>query len=168
VYSWLCEEKQFIAEAVRRKKKVLGICLGAQLLASSLGSHVYPNTQKEIGWFPVQLTPAGRMSRFFKIFPEQFEAFHWHGDTFDLPDGTDWLVESKACKHQAFSFGRHVLGLQFHLEVEQKNIELLIDNCGNELHNASFIQSAELMLQTTHTHKDIRTYMNSLLDQFTE
>jgi GMP synthase-like glutamine amidotransferase len=167
-FPWLITEKEFISKAIQEKKNVIGICLGAQLIASALGAKVYPNTQKEIGWFPVKLTPSGTSSSFFKNIPQQFNAFHWHGDTFELPEGSCWLAESDACKIQAFSFSNHVLGLQFHLEVEQKNIEALIQNCGNELRIAPFIQSAESMLHMDHSFHGIHQYMYHLLDRLEE
>jgi GMP synthase-like glutamine amidotransferase len=167
-FPWLVKEKEFISEAIRQNKKVLGICLGAQLIASALGAKVYPNVQKEIGWFPVNLTETGKKSPLFKSFPEQIEVFHWHGDTFFLPEGARCLAESEACKHQAFSFEKHVLGLQFHLEVERNNVELLVQNCGNELHKAPFIQSAESMLNTHHYFDGIRQSMYHVLDRLEE
>lgn len=168
IFPWLVKEKEFISEAIRQNKKVLGICLGAQLIASALGAKVYPNAQKEIGWFPVRVTPDGKSSSFFKNIPQQFTAFHWHGDTFDLPEGARLLAESEACKHQAFSFDNHVLGLQFHLEVERNSVELLVQNCGNELQDAKFIQSAESMLNTNHYFDGIRQSMYHILDRLEE
>jgi GMP synthase-like glutamine amidotransferase len=165
LFPWLIKEKQFIAETIRQKKKVLGICLGAQLIASALGERVYPNTQKEIGWYPVNLTETGKESTFFRSFPGQFTAFHWHGDTFDLPEGAQCLAESKACEHQAFSYGAHVLGLQFHLELMPENVELLIDNCGNELHKAPYIQTVNQLRAAKNIFNKIHRLQYQLLDQ---
>jgi GMP synthase-like glutamine amidotransferase len=168
IFPWLIKEKEFISEAIRQNKKVLGICLGAQLIASALGAKIYSNTQKEIGWFPLNLTPDGKSSNLFKNISQQFTAFHWHGDTFDLPKEAHLLAESEACKHQAFSFGRYVLGLQFHLEVERNNVESLIQNCGNELQKKPFIQSAESMLNANHYFDGIRKNMYYILDRLVE
>jgi GMP synthase (glutamine-hydrolysing) len=167
-FPWLIKEKDFISETIRRNKKVLGICLGAQLIASALGAKVYPNAQKEIGWFPVRVTPDGKLSSLFKNIPQQFTAFHWHGDTFDLPVGARWLAESEACRHQAFSFDKHVLGLQFHLKVERHNVELLVQNCENELQKVPFIQSAESMLNAKHCFDEIHQNMDHILDRLEE
>jgi GMP synthase-like glutamine amidotransferase len=164
-FPWLAEEKQFISETINKKRKVLGICLGAQLIASALGAKVYPNAQKEIGWFPVKLTEAGKSSGFFTGFQEIFSAFHWHGDTFDLPEGAHRLAESEACRNQAFAYGSNVLALQFHLEVERENIELLVKNCGSELHGAPFIQSADQMLMINYEFDQIRNNMLRILDR---
>ncbi|NDP48957.1 MAG: amidotransferase [Sulfuriferula multivorans] len=127
---WLREEKRFVAEAVASNKAVLGICLGAQLIASALGSRVYPGSEKEIGWFPVFAEPA--LSNTF-VFPASTEVFHWHGETFDLPAGAVHLASSAACRNQAFQIGARVIGLQFHLETTPKSAEAIINNCANEL-----------------------------------
>ena len=168
MFPWLVKEKKFISDAIRHNKKVIGVCLGAQLIASALDAQVYPNTQKEIGWFPVRVTLDGKSSSLFKNIPQQFTAFHWHGDTFDLPEGAHWLAESEACKHQAFSFNKHVLGLQFHLEIELNNVELLVQNCGNELQKAPFIQPAESMLNANYYFGEIRKNMYHILDRLAE
>jgi GMP synthase-like glutamine amidotransferase len=110
---WLVPEKAFLREAMRRGVPVLGICLGAQLIASALGARVYPNRQKEIGWFELEGIP-GDPGDF--RFPDRFTALHWHGETFDLPPGARRLAGSVACRNQAFQCGERVIGLQFHLE----------------------------------------------------
>jgi GMP synthase-like glutamine amidotransferase len=164
-YPWLVNEKQFIAETIQQKKKVLGICLGAQLIASALGANVYPNTQKEIGWYPIRLTETGKKSSFLKTLPEQFTAFHWHGDTFDLPEEAQCLAESEACKHQAFSYRGHVLGLQFHLELRPDNVETLIENCGLELLEAPYIQPAGQLRAVENNFDRIHHSLRQVLDQ---
>jgi GMP synthase-like glutamine amidotransferase len=120
-HPWLVAEKAFIAEALAVGKRVLGICLGAQLLADVLGAPVTRNEHTEIGWFELSLNDAGRRSPFFAGFPERFTAFHWHGDRFAIPAGSENLMTSQACSNQAFD-GRTASGaafaaIQFHLEV---------------------------------------------------
>ncbi|TJY58186.1 type 1 glutamine amidotransferase [Sinimarinibacterium sp. CAU 1509] len=117
VHPWLSGEKAAIAAAIAQGKPVLGICLGAQLIAASLGAAVTRNAETEIGWFEVMLMPQAHDSAMLADFPERFSAFHWHGDTFAIPDGAQHLMRSEACAHQAFSLGDQVIGLQFHLEV---------------------------------------------------
>ncbi len=117
-HPWLVAEKQLIRRALDGGKRLLGICLGAQLIADQLGGPVSRNPDTELGWWPVRLTDAGRRSRLLGDWPAEFNAFHWHGDTFALPPGAEWLAHSQACARQAFSFdGGRVLGLQFHPEV---------------------------------------------------
>ena len=107
-------------------KPVLGICLGAQLLAQSLGAKVYRNTEKEIGWFKIYFTDAAdRQDALFTGLDREETVFHWHGETFDLPAGSDLLAWSDACRNQAFRHGQ-VYGLQFHLEVTP---EMIADWC---------------------------------------
>lgn len=117
IHPWLRRERQWIGDVIRAQCRVLGICLGAQLVADALGAPVTRNAHTEIGWWPVTLSDAGRQSRLLKDVPGRFTAFHWHGDTFAIPDGATALVSSEACAHQAFEYGGRVLALQFHLEV---------------------------------------------------
>ena len=121
LYPWLVAEKQFIRAALQADKRVLGICLGAQLVADQLGGPVVSNKELELGWHPVTLTAAGRKAGAFKGFPDSFSAFHWHGDTFALPLGSEPLMHSAACANQAFAHGARVAGIQFHLEVTAAN-----------------------------------------------
>ena len=118
-YPWLSAEKEFIRAVIAAGKKVLGICLGAQLIADVLGGPVTKNPDREIGWFPVMLTPGAARGDVpvFVDFPAEFIAFHAHGDTFAIPDGALRIAASAACPNQAFTFdGGRVVGLQFHLE----------------------------------------------------
>ncbi|MCX7060223.1 MAG: type 1 glutamine amidotransferase [Gammaproteobacteria bacterium] len=121
-HPWLRTEKALIREAIAQGRRVLGICLGAQLIADVLGGPVTRNAAPEIGWFPVELNAAGRVALAFADLPPRFTAFHWHGDTYALPPGAVCLAHSAACAQQAFSWdGGRVLGLQFHLEVTHDN-----------------------------------------------
>ncbi len=164
-YPWLAAEKKFIAEAIDDDKIVLGICLGAQLVADVLGGRVVPNRHKEIGWFPVNLTPEGPASVPFRGFPNQFSALHWHGDTFSLPPGAIMLAESEACPAQAFSAnGDRVLALQFHLESSVESIRTLIQNCSGELVDAEYIQSADAILERKENFLSINGTMITLLE----
>jgi GMP synthase-like glutamine amidotransferase len=139
---WLQAEKAFIREAVNSKKSILGICLGAQLLAQVLGAEVRPNEEKEIGWFPVHQTDTIPV-RLKPVFPQEQNVFHWHGDTFALPTGAQRLYSSPACLNQAFLYDDRVLGLQFHLETTAEGVELLVANCSHEIVAAQWIQKEE-------------------------
>jgi GMP synthase-like glutamine amidotransferase len=141
-YGWLKTEKEFIKESIHKKKVVLGICLGAQLIAGVLGAKVYKNPAREIGWFSVRKNTKSE-SKDTGLFPDEFYAFHWHGDTFDIPEGSIPIGESGACKNQGFIYKKRVIALQFHLESTQAGIENLIKNCADELVSAPFIQQAE-------------------------
>jgi GMP synthase-like glutamine amidotransferase len=143
-FPWLRSEKQFIRDTIESGKAVLGICLGAQLIASALGESVYPNRRKEIGWFPVEGIPHQQKSAF--LFPPSVEVFHWHGDTFDLPDGAVHLARSEACENQAFQFDKAVIGLQFHLETTPESAHAIVTNCREELLPSAFVQPETVIL----------------------
>jgi GMP synthase-like glutamine amidotransferase/putative methionine-R-sulfoxide reductase with GAF domain len=131
-YCWLKDEMKLIDETLHAGKKVLGVCLGAQLLAHVLGSRVYPAREKEIGWFPVRMRPEAKLSRRTECMPDSFLTFHWHGETFDLPTGATHLAETTVCPNQAFEHGGQAIGLQFHLEVTPDIVRELVRNCGND------------------------------------
>jgi GMP synthase-like glutamine amidotransferase len=139
---WLVDEKQFIAAAIRAGKAVLGICLGAQLIASSLGASVYPNKLKEIGWFDIK-SVSENPDCF--CFPKWATVFHWHGETFDLPPGAIRLASSAACANQAFQIGANVIGLQFHLETTPDSADAIITHCRDELVAGEFVQTEGVM-----------------------
>ncbi len=163
IYPWLVEEKQFIRQFIAQGKPVLGICLGAQLIANAMGARVYPNREKEIGWFPVQAMPVDHSSCF--QFPEQFQAFHWHGETFDLPDHAIHLLKSNACENQAFQLGNHVIGLQFHLEMPKEAIQTIINHCSDEMEISDYVQTEQQMLTVPLAYYHHATQsMNAMLD----
>ncbi|MDA8141279.1 MAG: type 1 glutamine amidotransferase [Desulfobacteraceae bacterium] len=142
-FAWLTQEKRFLEKVLRQNKPVLGICLGAQLMADVLGAKVFKNQHKEIGWHPVNRAAAASHTGWEKIFPERFDAFHWHGDTVDLPSGALHLAQSEACRHQAFYYPPAAIGLQFHLESTQESIDQLMEHCGHELVPGPYIQSRQ-------------------------
>jgi len=161
-YPWLAAEKDFIRCWVEADRPLLGVCLGAQLIASALGARVYPNAVKEIGWFPV--TAVMPLAEHAFRFPREQTVFHWHGETFDLPPGAIHLARSAGCEHQAFKIGRHVIGLQFHLETTVETAAALIENCRNELISAPYIRDeATLQSAPPQAYHAINTLMDRLL-----
>lgn len=120
-YPWLVREIAQVGARVAAGRPTLGVCLGAQLIAASLGQRVYPGRAKEIGWAPVTLSPAGRAGPLAAL--DGVSVLHWHGDTFDLPPHASLLASTEVTPHQAFAIGDTVLGLQFHPEVEPRWIE---------------------------------------------
>jgi GMP synthase-like glutamine amidotransferase len=130
---YLRQEMEWMVQATARHRPVLGICLGAQLLARSLGARIYRNPVKEVGWFDLHFTPAAARDTLFTGL-EAAPVFHWHGETFDLPTGAEWLASSARCRHQAFRVGTNQYGLQFHPEVTPAMIAewcLQKENCGD-------------------------------------
>ena len=140
-------------------KSVLGICLGAQLIADVLDARVYPGPQKEIGWFPIRRAEGAP-----DIIPEKLTVFHWHGDTFEIPAGATRIASSAACINQGFVYNDRVVALQFHLETTPESMEALIENCANELTDAPFIQTAEQMRGNISSIADINAAMDNLLN----
>jgi GMP synthase-like glutamine amidotransferase len=133
-YPWLVAEKDFICSCIGAGKPVLGICLGAQLIADALGGEVTRAPYEEIGWYPVELTAAGRELPVFSGFPDRFTALHWHGDMFSIPAGAVHVASSAACPNQAFSYdGGRVVGLQFHLEETRESLAELVEAAGQDL-----------------------------------
>ena len=165
-YPWLKTEKQCIEKAMALKKKVLGICLGAQLIADVLGAKVYQHREKEIGWFPISKVYSGKSHKLIESFPEKVYAFHWHGDTFDLPQGAMHLFKSEGCENQAFLWQEGVLGLQFHLEMTQTGAGALIEACRNEMISSRFVQSEKAIFANPERFKESNSLMHELLNRF--
>lgn len=147
-FPWLKAEKAALRAALDRGAAVLGVCLGAQLMADVLGAEVKPNHAKEIGWFPVRLSTEARATWLGRALPETFTPFHWHGDTFGIPEGAVPLGSSEACRNQGFLWRERALGLQFHPEITPASLAALSTECGGELALAGgaggrFVQDAE-------------------------
>ncbi len=161
-YPWLIEEKKFIKESIQNNKIVLGICLGSQLIADSLGSKVYKNKFKEIGWFPVKIK---NRHKFFSALPQEIKTAHWHGDTFDLPAGAVHIAESSACKNQAFVFNDRVIGLQFHLEFTVESLKELINNGREELVKDKYVQTEDEILSSLELLSTSNSLLFKILDR---
>jgi GMP synthase-like glutamine amidotransferase len=162
-YPWLKDEKTFIKNSIESDKKILGICLGSQLLADALGASVYPNKFKEIGWFPIQIK---NNNNFFSDFPNEIEVFHWHGDTFDLPNGAIHIAESSVCKNQAFVFKDRVVGLQFHFEVTKNSVKEMVSGGVDELILDKYIQSEKQIYELSYLSEKNNKLMFKLLERF--
>ena len=160
---WLRAEKQFLRDAIARGVPVIGVCLGAQLIASALGARVRPNRCREIGWFDIEAVAGGGGDQF--AFPDRVKVFHWHGETFDLPPGATHLARSAACRNQAMQVGRRALGFQFHLETTPDSAALLATNCAGELTGGEYVQSAaDLLAAPPEDYARIHALMDAALD----
>ena len=166
-YPWLKKEKEFIRSAIENKKIVIGICLGSQLIAEVLGSKVYQNKEKEIGWFPIKFSHSENSNKILNSLPQELEVFHWHGDTFNLPKSSIHLAESKCTKNQAFVLDK-IIGLQFHLEITEKGLEKMINYCKGELDGSGFVQSEDEIKNSNFLCKKNNEFMFKLLDNITE
>lgn len=167
-YPWLRTEKAFIGGSIGTGKKVLGICLGAQLIAACLGAPVYTAPNKEIGWFPVQPTEEGVSEDWFNaLFEHRPTVFHWHGDQFGMPSGAANLLRSEANGNQAFLYGSSVLGLQFHLECTPDTTRAMLMHGDGELDSTGpFVQSAGQITDGLHHCKSNNQVMEKLLSAF--
>ncbi|MDF3130701.1 type 1 glutamine amidotransferase [Kiritimatiellaeota bacterium B1221] len=151
-YPWLELEKIFISAAINAGKAVLGICLGAQLIASATGAKVYKNPTTEIGWFPI--TGTNHITTF--RFPETLTVFHWHGETFDFPTDATLLASSPDCQNQAFQLnGKKVVGLQFHLETTPESLQSIIQHCQDEIIDGPKIMSETEMKNQAPDHLQV-------------
>lgn len=164
VLPWLRGEKRFIAQAIERGLPVLGVCLGAQLIANVLGGRVHPNPHREIGWWPVSRMPGATDHPLGACFPKEAEVFHWHGETFTIPPGAVHLMRSAACENQAFAAGAKVLGLQFHMETTEDSARQLITACSGELTGGPHVQSAEAMMESPGRFARTHALLGRVLD----
>jgi len=168
-FPWLALEKRFLKASIDAGKRIIGVCLGAQLLADVLGGKVTKGQHREIGWHEVTAGPDAAKSRVFADLPQRYTAFHWHGDTFAIPPGALWTAKSQACAHQAFTAcNDRVVGLQFHLETNAQSMAELSTNCADEITldpvKWPYVQSvAEMQAQSEHL-AGIRTLLDRILD----
>ena len=156
-FPFLKTEQTFLSKVIHSGKPVLGVCLGAQMIARALDAKVYHGKQKEIGWFPIQLTQAGKKDSIFRNIKEPSPiVFQWHGDTFDLPEEATLLASSSLFLHQAFKFGKSVYAFQFHIEVTREMICDWIQKGEEELKSLGRLVSKEKMVD------EIDNYESSL------
>jgi len=164
-YPWLPDEKEFIARVLNHNKIILGVCFGAQLLAEALGAEVFPNPDKEIGWYEVTLTPEGQRSYLFQDVPQQFITFHWHADHFSLPPGCTRLARSEASANQAYICRkRPIAGIQFHPEYHLALVEYLAREWGDEWEKGRFVAGKEKVLSQTDQLPETYGLMATILD----
>lgn len=166
-YPWLAYEKRFIREAIEQGKAVVGICLGAQLIADVLGGKVTKNPEGEIGWLPVTLNETARQSPLFQSFPDTFTVFQWHNDTFsELGPETICVASSEACQNQAILYRERVVGFQFHLESTPASINALLTHCAGDIKDGRYMQSAQQiqdgMQQVAATNALMAEFLNQL------
>ena len=163
-FPFLVMEKAYIRNTILEGKKVLGICLGAQMIAAVLGGTVTKNPEKEIGWFPVRMTEKAVPLRLLQGIPKGFTAFHWHGETFSVPRGAVAIAESEACTNQGFVFQDRVVALQFHLESTPASVNRLVQKCPDDLVRGKYIQNEAEMLGKPEYFTKINPLMDRLMD----
>ncbi len=164
-YPWLKEEKKFIRKAINNKKVVLGICLGAQLIAESLDAKVTRNEYKEIGWFPINFINEESKKSLLNVIPENQKVMHWHSDTFPIPNGAEHILKSEGCRNQAFIFNQRVIGLQFHLEFTERLVKALIRKSRKGLIKSRYVQTEDEILLNMDLLKTTNNLMFKLLNR---
>lgn len=167
-HPWLVTEKEFLCQAVAAGKKILGLCLGCQLLADALGGKAFRHSCKEFGWQPIAPLPSG--ADWFGT-DTPFRAFQWHGDTYSLPPGAIQLARNEASEQQAFLFhgpnGNQVLGLQFHLEWTEQMAREALAEPGGAPPASPYVQSPEEILSDLTVFDSAKKRFFALLDRFT-
>jgi GMP synthase-like glutamine amidotransferase len=164
-FGWLGPEIALVRKAIAAGKTVLGICLGAQIIAKALGARVYPGSAKEIGWFSVQRTASSHF--LLDGLPDSFTPFHWHGETFDLPRDATLLAKSKMTETQAFAVGQRVLGLQFHMEATEESVRALLQGAAHEIGHGVFEQEPRKILAGLNQCARLRPLLDTVLDHLT-
>jgi GMP synthase (glutamine-hydrolysing) len=166
-FPFLADEVKWIQAAVKRKMPMLGVCLGSQLLAKALGSRVYKNPIKEIGWYNLELLPAAADDPLFRGIASPTTVFQWHGDTFDLPSGAVQLARSPQCENQAFRYGS-AYGLQFHMEVTADIVTEWLCETGNccELDGLDYIDPAAIRKHTPQQLPKMAAVGEKVFDRF--
>lgn len=166
-HPWLMPEKDFIAAVIGKGKPVLGICLGAQLVADVMGGKVFQAPEIEIGWFPVRPLAVVRQHPLFAHFPAELTVLHWHGDTFSLPPGATLLASSDACANQAFICDGNVVGVQFHIEVRPEDVRSFAQGETAPLPEGKYIQSLDEILAGDSCIPPVHRVLTDILDAMT-
>jgi GMP synthase-like glutamine amidotransferase len=167
LFPWLADEKKFIRQSIDSGKTTLGICLGSQLISASLGAKVYRNTEKEIGWFDVDFSPAAQSLSLLSGLGNSIKTFHWHGDTFDIPENAVPIASSAATKNQAYIYNGKVLALQFHLEPTLTSLSEMLEG-GIEVPEGKYVQTEVQILSNKHLIEENRRILFKILTRLAE
>jgi GMP synthase-like glutamine amidotransferase len=162
---WVQQEQALIREYVNQDRRVLGICLGSQMIATALGASVRRNEQPEVGFHPIRQTEQAS-EMISDVFPREFTAFHWHQDTFGIPDGAVRVFESDACTNQGFSIDDRVFGFQFHLEADEKTVRTFVAVSSLKDKEGPYVQSESSIFDGTDHLQNQRGILEGFLRRF--
>ncbi len=164
-FPWLAMERAYISRQIHSGRKILGVCLGSQLLADALGSRVRPHDCKEVGWYPVRFSEAAREQH--PCIPEALSVLHWHGDTFDVPQHATELGRSEACACQGFLWQDQIVALQFHMETGLEEVDDFCRWNAEDLAPGKYVQTAEAIREgrLEHVSSNLKV-LNALLDRW--
>ena len=160
---YLQAEQDLIKKSVENNIPVLGICLGSQLIAKTFGAKVYSGPRKEIGFYDD--LKVNDNSKLFAGFQNPFTVFHWHGDTFDLPEGSTRLASSEHYENQAFQY-KSAVGLQFHLEVNEEMVNLWLDNTEKKLKDIPYIDPKKIRSDVNENISIVKSNMKNFYNNF--
>lgn len=167
IYPFIKDEIALIKNALKNNIPILGICLGAQLLAKAAGANVYKGKKKEIGWYKVNLTDEGKRDGLFLGLPDELTVFQWHGDTFDIPENSKCLASSELFPNQIIKVGKNAYGIQFHLEVTEEMVREWIDVNDKELISVkSYINPKKILKDTPENIETIHKYGEAVFSRF--
>lgn len=158
---YLADEIKLIQQALNEKKRIVGICLGAQLIGEALGAKTERSPNREIGAYPLELLQDAKYDPVFQQFPDKFNVMHWHNDMPGLPKGAALLAKSEGCPRQAFRYGDRVYGFQCHFELTKELVEGMIDHCMNDLKQGPYVRSIKDLLETDYA--EINAKMDHVL-----
>lgn len=159
---YLKDEIELIKQALNKKKKIIGVCLGAQLIAEALGAKTERSPNKEIGMYPVELIGDVGNDPVFKNFPSKFDVMHWHSDMPGLIDDIELLAKSEGCPRQIFRFGDRVYGFQCHFELTKELVENMVEHCGGDLKAGKYVMTSQELMSLDYSK--INAQMDEVLD----
>lgn len=146
---YLLDEIKLIKEAIRQEKRILGVCLGAQLVAEALGAKTEPSPHREVGMYLVELLDDAKHDPVFRHFPHKFEVMHWHSDMPGMPEGASLLAKSEGCPRQAFRYGDRIYGFQFHFEMTKSLLHGMVENCLSDIiEKGKYVRPVKEILET--------------------
>lgn len=159
---YLKDEIVLIKEAIKQKKRMIGICLGAQLIGEALGARTESSPHREIGYYPINMLDAAQIDPIFKLFPKTFNVMHWHNDMPGIASGAELLAESEGCPRQVYRYGDRVYGFQCHLELNQEIVKAMIENCPDDLKPGQYVMPRNQLIDVNYA--EINARLDAVLD----